>query len=179
MPMEGIINLTEEKRPTVFSRVLDGLWFGLIVGLLLYVVLFKSTIVQGSSMAPTYETGDRLIVLKYQSKLASLKHGDVVVFHSPSLDKYIIKRLIGLPGDVLEINGSALYRNGELVEEDYINETHWNDQHLQDQTLTVPEGSLYVMGDNRNYSDDSRFNTIGLVNIDEDLVGPVRIDLTH
>ena len=82
-------------------------------------------------------------------------------------EEQIIKRIVGLPGDHLSIKDNQLYRNGELLKEDYINEPMiWEDFECD-----IPEGKVFIMGDNRNHSIDSRM--IGYIDFDEEIVGRV------
>ena len=93
----------------------------------------------------------------------------VVVRYPVSDDEdQIIKRVVGLPGDHLEMKNNQLYRNGELLKEDYIKEPMEGNE---DFSYDIPEGKVFVMGDNRNHSVDSRM--IGYVDFDEDVVGRV------
>ena len=80
----------------------------------------------------------------------------------------IIKRIVGLPGDHLEMKDNQLYRNGQLLNEDYINEAMIQNE---DFSYDIPEGKIFVMGDNRNHSVDSR--NLGYIDFDEQVVGRV------
>lgn len=125
--------------------------------------LFLPVTVSGSSMLPTFDDRNKIIV----SKISEIEHFDNVVFQSPSTDVNYIKRVIGLPGDTLEIKNDILYINGKEHIETYLSEN--KDQLGTNETLTedftlkditgkskVPEGSLFVLGDNRQDSEDSR-----------------------
>lgn len=125
-------------------------------------------------MMPTLEDGDRMIVNKIGYKIGEPKRFDIVVFHAPEQKNYI-KRVIGLPGDTLEYKDDQLYINGEPIEEPYLDaykaqitegtlteDFTLNDIDVSLDSNTIPEGYIFVMGDNRRYSKDSRH--IGLVN---------------
>lgn len=107
--------------------------------------------VQKISMEPTFEAGEILMVNKLAYKFGEFDYGQVITFHyplDPSLD--YIKRVIGLPGDVVDVQNGEVRVNGQLLYEPYISaapeyEGSWN----------VPEGELFVLGDNRNPSADS------------------------
>ena len=124
------------------------------------------------SMVPTIEVQDRILVNKLAYDLESPKRGDIVFFEDPvGGDKPLVKRVIGLPGDEIEIRDGELLLNGDPQEEPYLAEK------LCDPDLpltcsfgpvTVPEGHVFVMGDNRTHSVDSRF--FGPVP-EEDLIG--------
>jgi signal peptidase I len=107
--------------------------------------------VNGSSMSPTLVDGQYLLVNKLAYRWAPLEHGDVVVFYFP-LDpsEEYIKRLIGLPGDHIQIQEGRVYVNGILLREDYISAMP-----LYYGEWQVPEDSYFVLGDNRNNSSDS------------------------
>ena len=137
--------------------------------------LFTPIVVDGDSMMPTLEDGDRMIVNKIGYTIGNPDRFDIVVFHAPEGKDYI-KRVIGLPGDHVEYIDDQLYINGEPIDEPYLDQykveiTEGNltgDFKLQDINPSldvIPEGHVFVMGDNRRFSKDSRH--IGVVDIDE------------
>jgi len=98
---------------------------------------------------------DRLYVEKISPRFGALKRGMIVTFLAPEQTgrtDYLVKRLIGLGGDVISITEGRLYVNGQAVDEPYLNEPMRSDF----PAYTVPEGQLFLMGDNRNHSQDSR-----------------------
>jgi signal peptidase I len=108
--------------------------------------------VDGFSMRPTLDDGEFVLVSKLSYRFGEFKRGDIVVFHFPlDPDEELIKRVIGLPGDHVRVDGSQLYLNGELMNEGYIAEAP-----LYSGEWTVAEGYLFVLGDNRNNSNDSK-----------------------
>ncbi|RFU63301.1 signal peptidase I [Peribacillus glennii] len=128
--------------------------------------LFAPIVVDGLSMMPTLHDQDRMIVNKIGYTLGEPKRFDIIVFHAPEKKDYI-KRVIGLPGDRIEYKDDTLFVNGKAYNEPYLDEykKQVNDGPLTDPfTLeetpvgqeTVPEGHLFVMGDNRRFSKDSR-----------------------
>ncbi|MBB4823951.1 signal peptidase I [Sporosarcina luteola] len=146
--------------------------FGLAA--IIRIFLFTPIVVDGISMMPTLEDGDRMIVNKIGYTIGSPDRFDIVVFHAPEQKDYI-KRVIGLPGDTVEYRDDVLYINGEAYEEPYLEQYKkavTDGPLTEDFTLeekidmnTVPEGYVFVMGDNRRKSKDSRH--IGAVPIDE------------
>ena len=139
----------------------------LIVALAICVVLFLFFVrvidVKGTSMVPTLQNADKMIVsgLFYKPKA-----GDVVVFKKDQYNpnKALVKRVIATEGDTINMDfeNGVVYVNGEPLEEDYINDlTHTKLDFIGPQT--VPEGCVFCMGDNRNMSTDSRKKEIGMV----------------
>jgi signal peptidase I len=126
---------------------------------------FAPIVVDGLSMMPTLRDQDRMIVNKLNYKIGEPDRFDIIVFHAPENKDYI-KRIIGLPGDKIEYKDDTLYINGKPYPEPYLDEYKKQviDGPLTDPfTLeekigraTVPEGHLFVMGDNRRFSKDSR-----------------------
>ncbi|MFB6466619.1 signal peptidase I [Cytobacillus sp. Hz8] len=127
--------------------------------------LFAPIVVDGESMMPTLQDKDRMIVNKFSYKIGEPNRFDIIVFHAPENKDYI-KRVIGLPGDRIEYKNDTLYINGKKYDEPYLDKYK---KELVDGPLTepftleeiigqstVPKGHLFVMGDNRRYSKDSR-----------------------
>jgi len=113
-------------------------------------------IVQGPSMQPTFYTRQFLIVSRVNYLLGDPQRGDIVVFHYPgNPDEDYIKRVIGLPGETVEIRNQQVYVNGTALNEPYINEACTEDM-CNDETWELGPDEYFVMGDNRNHSSDSR-----------------------
>lgn len=143
-------------------------------------LLFTPTIVSGPSMEPNFHDRQRLIVNKVIYRIREPERGEVVVFHAPEKKDYI-KRVIALPGETVKVVGDTVYVNGEPIEEPYIRAevekakqqgTTYNrrDYKVTEngvEAVTVPEDSVFVMGDNRSNSKDSRMESVGFVPIDE------------
>ena len=118
--------------------------------------LLDSAIVTSESMLPTLHVQDRIFVNKISYKFREPRYGDIVIFDaSYTTDNrggnIYIKRIIGLPGDVIEARNGAVYRNGGRLNEPYISE--WVDYTIDQ--VKVPQDMLFVLGDNRNESMDS------------------------
>ena len=130
-------------------------------------------VVSGASMMPTYEDGDVVLLNIIGKKISGIERFDVILFEAPNGDTYI-KRVIGLPGDHIAYENDTLYINDEVNEEAYLdvykkqlldNSPLTEDFILQSGTdySTIPEGYLFVLGDNRRNSFDSRYASVGLV----------------
>lgn len=135
----------------------------LLIAVVIRLFLFAPYEVHGTSMSPTLDGDELLVVNKWIYSVKKPEYGDVVVFHTEE-QRDFIKRIIGLPGDKILIENGHLFRNGELVKEDYIQEKMEGDL----EETTVPKDSLFVLGDNRNNSKDSR--VIGSIQM-KDVVG--------
>ncbi|RXZ76981.1 signal peptidase I [Paenibacillaceae bacterium] len=159
-----------------------------IAAILVFVIrtfLFSPFIVDGPSMQPNFETGERVIVNKIIYDIRQPKYGEVVVFHVPEENRDFIKRVIALPGDRVRLDGDELYINDERVEEKYLAEaiaqaqnkglpynTGDNFPNGYVEEDVVPDNTILAFGDNRGNSKDSRM--IGYVSMKE-IVG--RADL--
>ena len=137
---------------------------------------FTPLVVDGASMMPTFENGDKVIVNKIGPKLTAYDRFDVIVFEAKADINYI-KRIIGLPGDHIAYENDALFINGTKYDEPYLEaykkalidsgtltEDFTLEQYLGD--TVVPEGYYFVLGDNRRKSTDSRDPNVGFVSAD-------------
>ncbi len=139
--------------------ILDWIYtlaFALVLALVIRTFVAEARWIPSESMLPTLKIGDRLIIDKVSFHIGGINRGDIVVFKAPpasKLDEVLIKRVIGLPGDTVAIKDGLVYINNQPLDEPYELEKPRGDY----KTITVPENSLFVMGDNRNNSFDSRF----------------------
>ena len=119
--------------------------------------------VEGPSMRPTLINGERLVVNKFLYRFKTPERGEIVVFRYPrDPSRDFIKRIIAVPGDTIEIKDGRVFVNGQLQNETYILEKTRGSYPL----ATVPAGHVFVMGDNRNNSEDSRFRDVGMVSFE-------------
>ncbi|MBE5915451.1 MAG: signal peptidase I [Pseudobutyrivibrio ruminis] len=154
----------------VISVILNVLICFVVVFLITHFV-GQRTVVSGSSMEDTLSDKDNLIVDKISYRLHDPERFDVVVFPPKyEEDTYYIKRIIGLPGEVVRIDSAGvIYINGEVLTESYGTETILNAGLAENEILLGPD-EYFVLGDNRNNSTDSRFESVGNVEGD-DIVG--------
>lgn len=135
------------------------------------LIFFNTAEVSGPSMNPTFTTGD-LVLIKKDTK--SLKRFDKVVAYSNDLDKELCKRVVGLPNDTVVITNGVLRVNNKVIKEDYIYDKNWNDGTVLNVNLGKDE--VFLLGDNRNNSTDSR--RLGAFKVD-DINGIIVADLTR
>jgi signal peptidase I len=129
----------------------------IIVGILIVVFVGQRTIVFDISMQPTLVEGDNLVVEKVSKRIGGLKQGDIIVFQSPEDDRQLVKRLVALEGDTVEIKDGKLYVNGEIFKTGVPNEPETLPGSLPENSkLTIPKGCFYALGDNRLHSLDCR-----------------------
>ena len=166
VPAEPLAPIPAEGEPTeaettaskfsMWSLVYEILETVVLAAIIWLAVNFATArfIVEGSSMEPNFHTGQMLIISRLSYKLSTPQRGDVIVFQYPDnpVDDYI-KRVIGIPGDTVEIQDSHVYINGQLISEPYLQP---DTPEIQRGKWEVPAGSYFVMGDNRAHSSDSR-----------------------
>lgn len=148
------------------------LYIVLIIALTWIVVTFvgQRTEVRGSSMETTLSDKDQLIVDKMTYRFRDPKRYDIVVFPYQYQDNtYYIKRIIGLPGETVQILSGMVYIDGMRLDEHYGNEIMENPG-IAEEPLTLGEDEYFVLGDNRNNSSDSRASDVGLIHR-KDLIG--------
>ncbi len=135
------------------------LFIALILALLIRTFVAEPRFIPSDSMVPTLQVGDRLVVEKVSYRFHPPEFGDIVVFDPPpqlqifgySRDQAFIKRVIGTPGQTIQVRGGTVYLDNRPLQEPYIAESpnyNWG-------PMRVPEGTVFVMGDNRNNSNDS------------------------
>lgn len=142
----------EQSKTPPLLRVLLDILQTLILAIVLYFLIdavIARVKVENISMQPTLQPGEFIVVNKMAYRIGDFQRGDVVVFHFSPQEDYI-KRIIGIPGDLVEVNDGVVSVNGAELEEPYISAPPRYDGSWQ-----VPEGMLFVLGDNRNQSSDS------------------------
>lgn len=165
IPLE---ELSEENEEEKNGRELYEWTQALVCSVLTVVLIFTFIVrligVDGHSMVPTLQDGDRLLVLN-SILYNDYQYGDIVVLRKESfLENPIVKRVIATEGQTVDIDfqNGVVFVDGVPLKEDYINELTYEPEGTVF-PLTVPDGSIFVMGDNRNHSDDSRNDSLGTV----------------
>ncbi|MRN52673.1 signal peptidase I [Paenibacillus monticola] len=147
-----------------------------VISLFVRTYVAEAMKVPTGSMIPTIQINDRLIVEK-MLWMTTLEHGDIVVFNPPVAgdeDKRYVKRLIGLPGDTIEIKDGSLYRNDQVIDEPYLQEK----MNYTFGPITVPADHYFFLGDNRNISYDAHLWDTPFVDKDK-LIGKVVLEFSN
>ncbi len=166
------------KQKEIFSWI-KSIVIACILAFVVREYIFTPIVVDGESMMPTLKDSEHIILNEMgKNNPDNIKRFDIIVFHATK-EKDYIKRVIGLPGDHIEYRNDTLYINGKKYEEPYL------DQYKKEivtgpltedftGSKTVPEGQLFVMGDNRMYSLDSRSPQVGTISVDK-IVGKAKL----
>ena len=153
-----------DYKPSILSIIWSWIWSFIVAFIIVggvYFFLGRPFTVSGASMYPTLHNGDRMVL----SKVGDIHRFDVVILKAPDENVEYIKRVIGMPGDTVEMKSGVLYINGKKIDQPFINTEALAKQtvFMDDFTLEsltgeskVPEGKYFVLGDNRGVSKDSR-----------------------
>ncbi len=164
--------MSEKKAKGPIREFLEAIFIAFLVAIIIRTFVIQAYTIPSGSMLETLQIGDYLLINKFTYGVknpfsdeyiiegSDPQIGDIIVFPYPQDPKVdYIKRIVGTPGDVLEIKNKQLYRNGVLVEEAYVEHYHPFIVNERDnmKPIIVPEDKYFVMGDNRDYSLDSRY----------------------
>jgi len=174
------MNAWEKFKNIYLVDLLESFSIAMAITVILYYVFFTPNIVDGSSMEPNFHDKEFLvtdITIQWFGGLTKdqfhydYKRGDIVIFKALNME--LIKRVVGLPGDKVKISSGHVYINGELFKEDYLSPTTLTDMPFryqstfkEDEEVTVPQNKYFLMGDNRMYSEDSRYSDVGFIDRD-------------
>lgn len=155
-----MMNLPHSEKNELYEWV-KSILLAVLLALVIRAFVMEVFMVQGLSMEPTLHDRERLIVSKLHYCFGEPRPGEIVVFKATEKRDFI-KRVIAVAGDEVMVNETGVYVNGERLDEPYI-----SDQ-AQDSfgPKTVPEGTVFVLGDNRNNSLDSRYPSVGFVDLE-------------
>lgn len=163
-----VIQAKEKLEDTRVRNILT--WtFQIVVTLafaaLVAIMMFQSVTMQESSMEPTLSVGERFFVNRLSYRVSDPERGDLIVFRTNASDEAAlhIRRVIGLPGETVQIKDGQIFINGDLYEEGK-GFPEMNSGGIAEKPVTLKSGEYFVLGDNRNNSEDSRHGDIGLVN---------------
>lgn len=169
------LEVTEEKEVNVVREMFGWiLYVAIIVGVTYLIVTYvgQRTRVSGESMETALHNGDNLIVDKISYRFRDPERYEIIVFpYRHQEDTFYIKRIIGLPGETVQIKDGEVYINGKLLGENYgIEKIEEGKEGLAAEPIYLGEDEYFVMGDNRNHSSDSRDPSVGVLTKD-DLIG--------
>ncbi|MCI7179419.1 MAG: signal peptidase I [Schaedlerella sp.] len=162
-----------EKEKSVLRELVGWLVYILVIVAVTWLIVTfvgQRTRVSGQSMETTLHDGDNLIVDKISFRFRDPKRFEIIVFpYKYEENTYYIKRIMGLPGETVQVKDGYLYINGEKLEENYGNEL-MNSAGIAAEPIVLGEDEYFVLGDNRNHSSDSREPKVGVIKR-EDLLG--------
>ena len=154
----------EDEKVRGFMRWVFEIVVTLVLAAMVGIMLFQTVTMQESSMEPTIAVGDRFFINRVVYKFSSPKRGDLIVFRTNASDDAAlhIRRVIGLPGETIQISGGRILIDGEAYKEgkDF---PIISNPGLASSSITLESGEYFVLGDNRNNSEDSRYADIGMV----------------
>jgi signal peptidase I len=150
------VHMKSSKLFSAFLDLIEVTFIGVAVFVIVYLFIGQPLEITGTSMEPTLANGEMIIAEKMTSRLDKLERGDIVVFKQPeNKNVFVIKRIVGLPGDEITLTKDSVYINGTALNEDYV-KTHQILVGKEQETINVATNSYFLMGDNRSNSTDSR-----------------------
>ena len=174
----------ESKNPTIKNILIEIFIWATMIGAVIFLAYFivyycvEKTNVIGESMENTLTADDVIIINKFTYHINDPKRFDVIVFKQSGKEHsyYNIKRIIGLPGERVLIKDDNIYINGEVID-DIVNVEPMINYGLADEEIILEDSEYFVLGDNRNNSEDSRFASIGNITRD-DIIGKAALRLS-
>jgi signal peptidase I len=148
------------KRKSPIRELLETVVSAVLIAAFIMIFIARAYTVNGDSMLPTLQHGERLLVDKISYRFVEPSRGEIIVFKNPAdTSEQFVKRVIGLPGDKVAISQGVVYVNDQPIEENYT----CAPARIGFSPQIVPEGTYFVLGDNRNNSEDSRFSRVGFL----------------
>jgi len=151
-PQAGDVRQTISLMGTVFKEVLQVVVPAVLLALAIHIFLAQATVVYGQSMQPHLQPSERLVIEKVSYYFGEPQRNDIVVLDRPQMSELLIKRVVGLPGESVEIRRGSVLIDGQAIDQSFVQ--------LPDGStygpITLGAGDYFVMGDNRNNSNDSR-----------------------
>lgn len=149
-----------QKNKSEVRELIETVGSAVIIAAFIMIFIARAYTVNGESMMPTLHHGERLLVDKISYRFVEPSRGEIVVFKYPAdPSEQFIKRVIGVPGDTVAVLQGTVYVNNQPLVEDYISAP----ARIGFAPQVVPENTYFVLGDNRNNSEDSRFSRVGFV----------------
>ena len=162
------------REPGIIREILGRIFYIIVILVLTYVIITyvgQRTSVSGSSMETTLSDGDQLLVDKLSYRFQDPKRFDIIVFpYQYEENVYYIKRIIGLPGETVQVKDGYVYINGEKLESDIYGKEVMQSAGIAAEPITLGDDEYFVLGDNRNNSSDSRDPSVGILKR-KDLLG--------
>ena len=162
------------REPGIIREILGWIFYIIVILVLTYVIITyvgQRTSVSGSSMETTLSDGDQLLVDKLSYRFQDPKRFDIIVFpYQYEENTYYIKRIIGLPGETVQVVDGYVYINGEKLESDIYGKEVMQSAGIAAEPITLGDDEYFVLGDNRNNSSDSRDPSVGILKR-KDLLG--------
>lgn len=158
--MNEVLTEEEIKRKKARGFIMETIIYLVIIFTCVFIIpkyVMQRTIVDGPSMEDTLHDGDNLLIGKISPRIGNLNRFNIIVFYpyGKDVNEYYVKRIIGMPGETIQIFGSDIYINGEILEEDYGKDPITN-AGIAAEPITLGADEYFVMGDNREVSQDSR-----------------------
>ena len=145
---------TKKRKKSMIRELLETVISAGVIAFIIITFIGQVTVVRGASMEPTLHNNERLIANKISYRFESPKRSEIIIFKPPlEIKRNYIKRIIGIPGDKIEIIKGDIYLNDNKLEDNYVKYKSYEDV----SALVVPDDSFFVLGDNRSNSSDSRY----------------------
>lgn len=152
--------VVRKKQKSQIRELIETVGSAVVIAAFIMIFIARAYTVNGDSMLPTLHHGERLLVDKISYRFVEPARGEIIVFKNPSnTSEQFVKRIIGIPGDKVAIIQGVVYVNDQPIEEDYT----LAPARIGFAPQIVPEGTYFVLGDNRNNSEDSRFGRVGFL----------------